>query len=238
VVEIYSSIVDPARLLRQVRATAEFERRQLQLLRTVEGESVRSLAAQLGVTQLGAKNAPATVLRKLLGLPSKGLPEDRSWSGLEVKTVPVTPDGWPHEHTSFPAFRHLEVADQEWEDSDLLARVSRILFIPLGRTDRRTPALDAVVGRSFFWSPSREELSGMRHEWEMFRDEIAAGRADRLPTARSTRYVHVRPKDVKARPSDPAPGGLTLTRKCFWLNRGFVATIIRRSADGTSCDTA
>jgi DNA mismatch repair protein MutH len=149
VVEIYTTLTQPSAIAANVAEVLAFEERQLALLRSVEGRTVRSLAGGRA-GGLRAKNAAATVVRGLLGLRPRGRPEGSAWTGIEVKTVPVSPNGRPYEHTSFPAFSHMELVEQDWEDSDLLARVSRILFIPLVRDRREQPALDSRIGRAFF----------------------------------------------------------------------------------------
>lgn len=203
-----------------------FEGRQLVRLGAWGGRTVAEIARGLGIEASTAKNAPASVVRRILGVPGRGKPADPEWIGVEIKTVPVSPAGAPWESMSFPAFRHLEVADQDWDDSDLLARLSRLLLVPLVRQNRVDPIMSARLGRARFWSPTVDQLAGIRVEWEMFRDAIRRGGSDQLPPASATRYIHVRPKDKRATPTDPAPGGLWLTRKCFWLNGDFVREIL------------
>ena len=77
-----------------------------------------------------------------------------------------------------------------------------------------------------FWSPTPEQLDGIRAEWKLYRDLIRAGHADRLPTATETRYIHVRPKAANSRDTDDAPVIGPVVRKCFWLNKPFVRDIL------------
>jgi DNA mismatch repair protein MutH len=126
---------------------------------------------------------------------------------------------------SFPSFVHEELRYETWEDSDLLGRLNRLLVVPIRRS-KGQPQDEGVVGRAFFWSPSETELRGIEKEWERYRSLIASGLARRLPTARETTYIHVRPKARDARDRDIAPGGFDVIKKCFWLNSDYVERII------------
>jgi DNA mismatch repair protein MutH len=171
------------------------------------------------------KSAAAGVLRAYLGVKPKGRSADFQRFGVEIKTVPVDSSGRPVESTSFPTFIHEELAFETWEDSDLLGRLNRILFILIERA-KGQPQEEAVVRRAFFWSPSEAELRAIRMEWEQFRDLIVQGHAAHLPKASETVYIHVRPKGRDARDRDLAPGGVDVIRKCFWLNDRYVERIV------------
>ncbi len=147
--------------------------------------------------------------------------------GIEIKMVRADASGMPYESMSFPAFRYKVLVTEEWEESDLLARLSRFLVFPLGGA-RGLAATDACVLREpFFWSPTREQLAGIRAEWELYRDLVRDGFADRLPTSARTRYIHVRPKARDRSDTDDAPVVGPVVKKCFWLNRTFVAELLR-----------
>jgi DNA mismatch repair protein MutH len=76
------------------------------------------------------------------------------------------------------------------------------------------------------WRPSAEELDVIEHEWTMFRDLISSGKADELPTESQTMAIHVRPHGRVASDTDPTPGGGSVTKKSFWLNKRFVQRIL------------
>ena len=88
---------------------------------------------------------------------------------LTVKMSRVGPDLLPYEGMSFPAFRHLELADEEWQDSDLLSRIEQMLIVPVHGATRTTPQGDCVVGHPLLWKPTAEQLAVIEGEWTTFR---------------------------------------------------------------------
>jgi DNA mismatch repair protein MutH len=86
-----------------------------------------------------------------------------------------------------------------------------------------------VIRPPTLWKPSPVELDPLRAEWVKFRDEIRAGRADRLPPASTTRMIHVRPHARDSKDTEEAPGVGPVVKKSFWLNREFVAQLIQDS---------
>jgi DNA mismatch repair protein MutH len=137
---------------------------------------------------------------------------------------------WPYEALSFPAFRFQELIREDWDQSELLSRLDRFLFVPIVGGKSLASVGDCVIRSPFIWRPSEAELSGMASEWTMYRNEIEAGKAPCLTPASKTRYMHVRPKGRTADDTDPAPIVGPVVKKCFWFNRPFVAEILRRGS--------
>ena len=148
--------------------------------------------------------------------------------GLTPRVTRVADDLMPYEATSFPAFRYRDVLEETWEDSDLLSRVEYMLFLPVSGRTKATPQGDCTFGLPRFWRPSAADLELIRKEWELYRIEIERGLADRLTPASETVAIHVRPHGRDAQDTDDAPGVGPLVKKSFWLNRSFVAQILRR----------
>lgn len=226
---IYREVVGVAPMATMPLSSRDvFENDMLALLARYVTWPVRRVAEDLGLLPSGGKAAAAAAVRGILGQPVHGRDGDFETYGVEVKTVPITVAGNPVEAMSFPAFSHQELVFETWESSDLLGRLNRLLIVPLLRPRGISP-LDATIGRAFFWSPSEQELTEIGREWEMFRRLIEQGRADTLPKASETRYIHVRPKARVAADQDAAPGRIRVTKKSFWLNQGFVGQVVTRS---------
>ena len=227
---IYRSMVGevqaPPLMALPVDPAAAFERAVLTHLHSVEGKSIADVAGSTGRPVGNGKSAAASVVRRFLGEKTKGRSGDFERFGVEVKVVPIDRTGQPIEATSFPSFIHEELAFESWEDSDLLGRLNRILFVPLERKKGQDQGT-AVVRRAFFWSPTEIELRGIATEWGHYRDLIKEGGAATLPKQSQTTYIHVRPKARDASDRDIAPGGVDVIRKCFWLNQAYVEHIIR-----------
>ena len=199
------------------------------LLAQVEGFvglTVQQVAERSGISPDKSKNRAVTVVRRAIGLYPIKLPPELEALGVEVKTIPLGPNAEPYEAMSFPAFDHREMADEEWEDSELLSRVQNMLLIPLYRETRGVELLEQRVCKPFQWSPDREQLTGIRLEWERYRDLVAQGRADELHGESDTRFIHVRTHGRDGDDQVEAPGGLVVAKKSFWLNREFVRELV------------
>jgi DNA mismatch repair endonuclease MutH len=196
-------------------------------LELLVGRTVRGVATERGVkVSTSAKDRAQTAMRLALGLRARVLPTELEALGLELKFVPVGPHAEPFEAMSFPAFDPRELAGEEWEDSDMLRRVQNMLIVPLYRERRKRDLLEQQVCRPFRWAAQREELATMRHEWEEYRERVAAGRADAPLRESETRILHVRPHGRDGADRVQAPGGVEVARMCFWLNREFVRELV------------
>lgn len=206
---------------------SDFESAVLKRLSRFSGRTVKDVASELGVKLSVGKSGAALIVRRAVGiLDDRALIREFEERGVEVKTVPLSPEGKPYEAMSFPAFRYKQVILEEWEDSDLLTRLQRLLIIPLMRKTRKAPTADAIWGRPFFWSPSAEELREIRQEWEGFLRQIREGRAASLKGYSRTRFIHVRPKGLDGTDTDDAPLCGPVVKKAFWLNPAFVQRIV------------
>jgi DNA mismatch repair protein MutH len=150
--------------------------------------------------------------------------------GVDVRAVVVDETSWPYEAMSFPAFRYQELIREDWEQSELLARLDRFLFVPIVADQGLGAIGQGVIRRPFLWVPSESDLGGMAREWTMYRDEVEAGMALQLTPAKRTHYLHVRPKGKTGLDTDPAPKVGQVVKKCFWFNKALMARIMGDAA--------
>jgi DNA mismatch repair protein MutH len=228
---IYSESVVPGREAELVEALrGRFEVDPVdELLARVEalvGRTLEKVALERRIVPGRGKSRAADVLRLAIGLRQKRMPSELEALGLTVKTVPMGPDAEPYEAMSFPAFDPRELVGEDWEDSDLLASISNMLVVPFFRGTRKEELLHQRVCRPFRWAPDREQLAGIRAEWERARDLILAGRVWSVPTESNTRFIHIRPKARNSHDRIEAPGGIRIVKQCFWLNREFVRELV------------
>lgn len=201
----------------------------LRRFRRYVGRTVADVGAELGIPPSRAKNYAAAVVHTAVRAAS---PLDRATFdeiGPTVRMTRVGPDLYPYEALSFPAFRHLELVEEDWEDSTLLSQIERMLIVPVHGRTRSTPQGECVIGEPVYWTPTAEELATIEREWTMFRELIAAGRADTLPGESETEAIHVRPHGRDSRDRDPTPGGGSVIRKSFWLNKWWVQRLLVRA---------
>jgi DNA mismatch repair endonuclease MutH len=191
------------------------------------GKSIDDVASELGISASTGKGYAGYVIQAAARSASPLTSTEFEQVGPTVKMSRVNADRYPYEALSFPAFRHLELVEEEWQDSTLLSQIEHMLIVPVFGRTRGTRAGDCQVWEPVYWEPTNEQLRVIEREWTMFRDLIAGGRAASLPTELQTMAIHVRPHGRDAADRDATPGGGSQTRKSFWLNRAFVQGILR-----------
>jgi DNA mismatch repair protein MutH len=192
------------------------------------GRTIDDVAVDVGKAPTIGKSYAASVVRSAIKTVSPVAAEQLRDSAPTIKMSRVNDESYPYEALSFPAFKHVELVNEDWEDSDLLARIEQMLIVPVRGRTRMTPQGECIVGEPLFWRPSKEQLDTIEREWTMFRDLISEGRADDLPKESETVAIHVRPHGRDASDVDPTPGGGQQTRKSFWLNKRFVHELLSR----------
>ncbi len=190
------------------------------------GGTVGALAEEVGVAPSTAKNWAATVVRRGIAFAAE---QEVERLGLTVRVPRVDQDLRPYEAVSFPSFRHVDLVEEDWNDSLLLSYIEYMLLAPvMGRTKATLPSRCTVI-TPVYWKPTPDELSLIQEEWTMFRDLIRDGQARELPPASATKAIHIRTKGRDRQDLDELPDGTSVTKKSFWLNIDFVQELLARS---------
>lgn len=113
-----------------------------------------------------AKGFVGQLLEAALGAdPLAGELPDFPHLGVELKTVPVGPNGRSVESTFCCSIAMADVDREEWLSSRLRQRLARVLWMPV--TGARFAELgERRVGAPVIWSPSAEEDAALRADWE------------------------------------------------------------------------
>jgi DNA mismatch repair protein MutH len=162
--------------------------------------------------------------RRMLGTDKKALPEFHE-NGIEMKTVRIEVDGRPREHMSFPQIDFDELRNQAWEDSDFFEKVERkFLFVVFSRDSLG----ELYFSKAFFWNmPFQDRLEAAR-VWEATKKCVEISSTE-FPRAKDSRVSHVRPKARDSRDTLPLPNGMHFPKQAFWLNREYVADVVRKA---------
>ncbi len=196
------------------------------------GHNVGEIAAALGVhlpsTPRRAKGFVGQLLELALGAdPRAKSGPDFPSLGVELKTIPVGPEGLPKESTFVCSVAMLTADHERWETSRLRRRLARVLWVPVDGA-RVAPLPARRVGRARLWQPSPEEEAQIAADWEDLTGAIGAGRSGTL-TAREGKVLQLRPKASRASVRALAPGtdGPEMTLPLgFYLRRSFTAALL------------
>jgi DNA mismatch repair protein MutH len=204
--------------------------------RALVGVSLADLADGLGLPapagRVRTKGWSGQIIERELGVDGGGVRgPDFAALGIELKTVPVDPQGEPLESTAVCQIDPIAIAAESWATSYTRHKLERVLWIALEVASRTAPVGDRRVAAVCLWSPSPAEDAVLAADFELFvRDYFRRGRAAEI-TGHQGRALQVRPKGRDAadlRAAYDADGNLVQIGKCgFYLRPGFVSRILR-----------
>lgn len=213
------------------RSEAELMRRADRLAGRPLGEIARELNVPVPSHAARAKGWTGTLLETALGATAASLPEpDFQLIGVELKTVPLRPDGRPRESTYICVLPPPGGDPPLWEHSNVRRKLARVLFVPVVY-ETGVGFADRIIGTPLIWSPSAEEESELRADWEELMDLACTGHLESI-TAHHGTHLQIRPKAANANArqrgvgEDGAPAE-TLPRG-FYLRASFTAAIFKR----------
>lgn len=200
---------------------------------------VAQLGLQLGQTWQDPRRAKGQAgqwLERALGATAGALAEpDFPHLGIELKTIPMRPNGQVRESTWVTRVALLD--DQEtWETSAVRRKLARVLWIPLiGKGDSQR------VGRPLLWSPGEAEQARLRADWHDLMELVVLGRTDEIHASLGE-CLQIRPKAATSAMRVPGldAGGhrAPVLPLGFYLRASFTAGILARSPPCTGDPSA
>jgi DNA mismatch repair protein MutH len=169
------------------------------------------------------------LLEKLLGANSGSRAEpDFPALGVELKSLPVGPDGRPLEST-FVASLDLG-APPRWEESPVRHKLARVAWVAV-QAERGTPLPERRVGASLLWSPSAAEEAALRRDYEEIVELIDQGFGARITGHRGA-VLQLRPKGARASSlrwgRDEEGAEVRTAPRAFYLRRTFTGALLAR----------
>lgn len=207
----------------------------LERARSLAGSTLGTLAERLGRATPDdlrrAKGWAGTLLETALGATagSRAMP-DFPELGVELKTLPVSRAGKPVETTFVCTIALLDIGQTEWENSRLLTKLRRVLWVPI-EGERSIRPGERRIGQAMLWSPDAREEAALREDWEELAGLIGCGKVETI-SGHLGKHLQVRPKarDSKAsRQGSNADGSFfdTLPRG-FYLRTSFTEELLRK----------
>lgn len=204
----------------------------MQRVDQIAGMDLTMLASRLGLTPpstlLHHKGWAGQLLEKILGADAGSLAEpDFRQIGVEMKTLPVNRSGKPIEST-YVCTVPLQSLDQNWASSWVRNKLKRVLWIPI-EGDRDIPVHCRRIGHGVLWSPSTQQETVLRQDWEELMDMVCLGGIEKI-TAKQGIYLQIRPKAADSTVKTQAVGSsgekiLTHPRG-FYLRTRFTEEIL------------
>lgn len=204
-----------------VNSQITFENATLSKFDEYIGLSVEEISKKLNYFS-SAKHIKSLLSRRILDKAGGDVLELMK-ADIILKTLSLTKTGKAREDISFPAFKYLELAEQNWEESDFADQIeSRFLFVVF-QVD--TNGVDRLVAVKY-WTMPYEDRMEVRRVWETAKLRVKDN-ASQMPRKSESKISHVRPHGKNRRDTDLTPQGIHLQKKCFWLNGNYVAQFVR-----------
>lgn len=151
-------------------------------------------------------------------------------ANIVVKAIRLDKNGKLKESMSFPAFKFMDLLQQEWYESDLYNTFSETKFLFVVYKMNQNDEYE--LKGSQFWNMPIDDLEGpVRKVWEETKKIIHEGiivckkgerSTNNLPSMSSNPVCHVRPHGRDRFDTYPLPDGSSFTKQCFWLNNSYV----------------
>ncbi len=201
--------------------------------RALVGQRVGDVATSLGVSSAGeavrTKGTPGAILELALGATGGSTKvHDFPELGVELKTIPVDRRGVPVESTYVCTLSLADAETQEWEESWVRAKLSRVLFVPLVADDGE-PWPARRIAEPVLWEPTTEQDAILRGDFDDVVGLVGVGRIEEL-TAHRGRWLQVRPKAAHGRVRTVAFGAegeaIATIPRGFYLRPKFTGAIL------------
>ena len=209
-----------------------FEEKVADRFARFKGKRTEDIEKELGIEYITPpKSRYAILARRMLGVKTSRVAEfDKA--DVSMKTVRINVKGVPKEDMAFPHFKYEELVAQEWEDSDFYGELNRRFLFVVYRIDGDDLRFEGVK----FWSMPQDDLNEAKRVWEEAVKRIKEYRFNDLPKMSESTVSHVRPHGRDSKDKIPANNGTMQLKRCFWLNRRYIAEQIREDRFGTVPD--
>lgn len=185
------------------------------------GMTVQEISDEVGF-QSKSKSIKWLLARRMLSKNGKSIEEFKK-ADIQLKTVSLTKNGSCREDMSFPAFRCMEIVEENWDDSDFSFQVeSKFLFVVFRQDETGSDRLFKVM----YWNMPYEDRLEAQKVWEDAKKRLLSDAHD-LPKIKDSRVAHVRPHAKNSKDVDLTPQGDWVVKRCFWLNGSYIAEIVK-----------
>ncbi|WP_298703360.1 Sau3AI family type II restriction endonuclease [uncultured Veillonella sp.] len=164
-------------------------------------------------------------------------------ANIQFKTIRLEPNGTPKEHMSFEQIDFNRLINDSWENSQFYEKFeyTKFLFVVFEFKEAFKPkkSRPLYLKKVLLWNmPESTIQSNLRELWENTRQIVkdgviltptSRGIKNNLPGAKDNPVCHIRPKAINAADKVllPGPNGVEITKQCYWLNRDYVANIVK-----------
>ncbi|HVX26314.1 MAG TPA: MutH/Sau3AI family endonuclease [Parafilimonas sp.] len=200
-----------------------FEQLVIRKYKPYYGKSEIELAKIFNIAnKITAKNKFDILSRYILGVKHKKI-EEFEKGDILMKTIRLEKNSSIKEHISFKQIQFKEIVEQEWHESTWFEELNRRFFFVIFQADF---ANNYRLKKVMFWSIPPKDMETLEQVWNDTRRKITQGDFEHFIKASENRIGHVRPKGRDSMDFMEAPNGTMQKKKCFWLNKDYIISII------------
>ena len=207
-----------------INQTVTFEEVTKSRFKPFLGKSVEELSLILNYHQKSTnhKGFLKDIVNRIL-VDNEQTPLEMDKAGIEIKTIRLTKSGSPREAMSFPGFKYLDIVQENWEESSFFDKLEhKFLFVIFRVDENNVERLEKIS----YWNMPYEDRLEAQRVWEETKHRVLVDASD-LPRSSESTVAHVRPKARDGDDKLPTPQGDFQVKKCFWLNKDYIAGVVR-----------
>ena len=207
------------------------------------GRTIYELKKHINLAENKNKAMYANLISDLLGIKGTNLDDTEEFAkaNIKFKTIRLEPNGVPREHMSFEQIDFDRWLDASWEESQVYETFenTKFLFVVFQFTEaerenpNRVPYLKGIK----LWNmPEQVIETEIKDLWKTVHDiledgveltQTPRGVKNNLPGSKFNGVCHIRPKAANAADKVQLPDGQMITKQTYWLNREYIAEIVR-----------
>lgn len=185
------------------------------------GQTVEEISKELGYYKTNSKSFLKELSNRVLARDGQTFLElDKA--GIEMKTIRLKMSGKPRESMSFPGFDYMEIVNEDWEESSFFEKLEHKFLLIIFREDE--DGVDRLM-KVAYWNMPYEDRMEAKRVWEETKKRVSID-ASNLPKMGESSVAHVRPKARDGQDKLLTPQGDMQVKKCFWLNSGYIASVV------------
>lgn len=192
------------------------------------GKTITQISRKLNQEfNCSSKDFAYHVCRGIFGVNSKHIKEFEN-ADISLKTITLESNrDYIKESMSFPYIRFVDIANQEWEDSDWHKILTSKFFFVVFRKSSDKRRENMKLEKVFFWNMPYSDLSVAEWLWRDTKEKVTKGDYNSFITSKKNNKVcHVRPHGTKGQ-TVLTPQDTRVQPKCFWLNNDYILEIVK-----------
>lgn len=147
--------------------------------------------------------------------------------GIELKTIPILPNGTPKEST-YICTAPVPIQDASWAHSHVFSKLRKVLWFPYFY-DKKRAFEDQLLATPLLWSPNASQARKLQQDWEELVELINLGKIEGL-SAHIGECLQIRPKASHSNVQIPIINHegehCSTTPKGFYLRKTFTQEMI------------